>query len=282
MFVPDPRQVELIDACLKEWRQGDFVHEASSFTHIGTSAWPLTDVASKSSGDGFRALTVRVRGLVLVTQTCDIVRSSSTKPYVDVAPLVAVDNSTYHDVRRGRRSSLTALSRLESEGLVVDLDRIMTVEKSVVMTWTRTPGCMSDAERVSFAQALVRKFARFAFPDEFTTLVRKLHSRLTSKHDKATDEGRGLRALREIRVGAKPSWDTQRVELTFWFIRDGSDSTFEGERWEDLRERWQRLVEPTNRFPAIRSRVVHPSRMSVEDYLGSVPLDLDHLTTSPD
>jgi hypothetical protein len=32
-----------------------------------------------------------VRGFVVVTQTCDLVRSCADRPFVEVAPLVAVD-----------------------------------------------------------------------------------------------------------------------------------------------------------------------------------------------
>jgi len=48
---------------------------------------------------------------------------------------------------------------------------------------------------------------------------------------KQTDEGRALRALREIRVSAGPSWDAETVSLMFWFIRDENDRDFAGENW---------------------------------------------------
>lgn len=42
----------------------------------------------------------------------------------------------------------------------------MTVEKSIVAMWIRTPRYTHDADGRAFAQALARKRVRFAFPDE--------------------------------------------------------------------------------------------------------------------
>lgn len=87
----------------------------------------------------------------------------------------------------------------------------MTVEKSIVASWKRTPGFTRDADgRV-----------RFAFPDDFTSLAKKRQARLGDKHGKNTDEGRALRGLREIRVRAAPSWNDVPCTLTFFFVRNG-------------------------------------------------------------
>lgn len=86
---------------------------------------------------------------------------------------------------------------LSERKLVADLDRVMAVEKPLLATWDRIPGWSTDAEARAFALALSRKRLRFALPDDFTALVRKLQSRLADKHEKNSDEGRGLRALDE-------------------------------------------------------------------------------------
>lgn len=77
-------------------------------------------------------------------------------------------------IERGRRPAYAFLPQLADRHLVVDLDRIMTVEKAMVLSWTRAPGCATDVEARAFAQALARKRARFAFPDDFTFWVKKL------------------------------------------------------------------------------------------------------------
>lgn len=163
---------------------------------------------------------------------------------------------------------------------MVDLDRVMTIEKSVVASWKRTPGYDKDADARVFAQALARKRVRVAFPDDFTAFAKKLQGRLTEKHDKATDEGRGLRALREIRVRANPSWNAAEVELFFWFIRNAEDATFGGKSWGDLLKDWLKLVTATGRFNSVDGQVAALSDMTAQDYVDSDPLDLDHLSTT--
>lgn len=163
---------------------------------------------------------------------------------------------------------------------MADLDRVMTVAKPLVASWTRTPGWSNDADGRAFAQSLARKRVRFAFPDDFTAFVKKLQGRMTEKHDKATDEGRGLRALREIRVRASPSWDAIEVDLVFWFIRDAGDATFGGRNWADLLKDWLKLVAQSGRFKQVEGQVVSLRDMTAEDYVESDPLDLDHLSTT--
>lgn len=277
-LAPDSDEAKRIDASLREWRQGDLALEESWFVHVGDGAAPLTAAAAEAAG-GAQAMTSEVLGLVVLTQTCDIVRSCVTRPYVEVAPVVRVSEDDLHQVKRGRRPAHATLPALEKELLVADLDRVMTVEKSIVASWKRTPGFTRDTDGRAFAQALARKRVRFAFPDDFTLLAKKLQARLGEKHDKKTDEGRGLRALREIRVCAAPSWDAPSTEIFFWFIRDDSDATFEGKSWADLLKDWLKLVPATGRFTSLDGQVATLQEMTAEDYVDSDPLDLDHLST---
>lgn len=277
-LAPDSDEAKQIDAALQEWRQGDLALDESWFVHVGDGARPLTVAASEA--EGVQAFTSEVEGLVMVTQTCDIVRGCANRPLVEVAPLVKVGDDDYHNVKKGRRPALAALPNLESRRLVADLDRVMTIEKSVVASWTRTPGYDNDADARVFAQALARKRVRFAFPNDFTAFAKRLQGRLTEKHEKATDEGRGLRALREIRVRATPSWDGTEVELFFWFIRNSTDATFEGKSWADLLKDWLKLVAAEGRFQPVDGQVATLRDMTAEDYVDSDPLDLDHLSTT--
>jgi hypothetical protein len=155
----------------------------------------------------------------------------------------------------------------------------MTVEKPVVAGWTRIPGCSTDDERRRFALALARKRARFPFPDDFTAFSKKLQARLLEKHDKQSDEGRALRALREIRVRAAPSWDAENVELTFWFVREDADADFEGKNWSAFLELWLNLVPAGGRFKTVNGTVVTLDDVTGRDFVESDPLDLDHLSS---
>jgi len=216
----------------------------------------------------------------VVTQTCDVVRSCIDRPFVEVCPLVEVDDSLLSEIERGQRPAYAFISGVSSKNLVADLDRVMTVEKPLVATWKRTPGWSTDAEARAFALALSRKRIRFAFPDDFNQLARKLQNRLKDKHAKNTAEGRGLRALREIRVQASPAWDAPQIEIFFWFVRNYLDADFEGNSWADLLSDWLKLVPPGSRFKTVNGQVVTLQDLTAADYVDSDPLDLDHLSSS--
>lgn len=275
----DSSAAQRIDAALHEWRQGDTALDELWFVHVGDPDQPLTEAAAMAGSGGPQALESDSSGLVVVTQTCDIVRSCVERPYVEVSPLVVVPLEDLRNVESGRRPALAALPALRERGLVVDLDRVMTVEKSIVAEWQRTPGYSTDAEGRAFARALARKRARHAFPDDFTALARGLTKRLSEKHDKATEEGRALRALREIRVQASPGWGARRIELLFWFVRSDEDNPVEGKSWAEWLRAWLDRVPPSGRFVAVDGQVVTLGEMTGADYVGSDLLDLDHLSS---
>jgi len=275
----DSSDVVRIDNVMREWRQGDIAPYVDWFVHAGDPSVALSEAAAEGTEVGIQALTSSVRGLAVLTQTCDIVRSCLGRPYIECAPLVEVDETYLHEVERGRRPSHAALPALMSERLVVDLDRVMTVEKSIVADWTRRPGWTQDTDARRFAQSLVRKRARFAFPNDFTAFAKRLSSRLSRQHGKGSDEGRGLKALREIRVQARPSWDAPSVTVLFWFVRDEQQTVFEGRDWSDLLEGWLDLVPSTGRFKVVDGLVVTLKGLNGADYVSSDRLDLDHLSS---
>lgn len=277
-LLPDSAEARAIDSTMKEWRQGDLALEERWFVHVGDPTEPLTDAAADASEGGLQALTSEVDGLAVVTQTCDIVRNCVDRPYIEVAPLVRVDQVAIVDVQRGRRPALGNLPALVDKSLVADLDRVMTVEKSIAAKWKRSPGYVQDADGRAFAQALARKRARFAFPDDFTDVVKKLQARLSDKHDRNTEEGRGLRALREIRVQAAPSWDASQVSLFFWFIRRDTETDSDGKSWAGLLKQWLGLVSVSGRFTETDGVVATLSELNGAEYVGSDTLDLGHLS----
>jgi hypothetical protein len=274
----NPEQAKRIDEALASWRQGDVALQEQWFIHAADPRQPLTAESEQATGD-LSAIQSEVAGLMVVTQTCDIVRSCIQRPFIEVVPLVQVDESKLLEVKRGRRPAYASIPALEEQQLVADLDRVMTVEKSLVAAWTRTPGWVTDVEARELAQALARKRARFAFPDDFTSFVRRLQGRLQEKHDKQSDEGRALRALREIRVGATPSWDAPQLELTFWFIIDEDDAVSQIRNWGEQLEAWLRLIPASGRFTRVDGLVVELEDMTARDYVESDRLDLDHLSS---
>lgn len=281
-LAPDDPATLRIDSVMAEWRQGDVALDAEVFVHLADATCALTDEAAAGE-DGLQVIVGTTEGVVVLSQTCDIVRSCIDKPFVEVAPLVEVDERTAHEIERGRRPNYSIVPALRKRRMVADLDRVMTVEKSVAAAWSRTSGCTTDAEVRGLAMALARKRARFAFPDDFTKLMKKLQARLIEKHDRESDEGRALRALSEIRVTGTPSWDNpSEVGIFIWFVRNKEDPTFEGSSWDRFLETWLRLVPSQGRFSRIEGVVTTLADMTAQEYVESDPLDLDHLSLRED
>lgn len=270
-----------LDAALAEWRQGDCVVGEHWFMHRFSPARPLTTEAASAAADGADIFETPEAGLVVLTQTCDIVRRWRERPFVVVAPLVASNVDVVREVERGRRPRYAFVPGVSSLRLVADLDRSMTVEKAVLVSFPRVRGCATDEDASRFAQALARNRARFAFPDDFSVLAAGLQTRLVRKHDKGTAEGEALRSLREIRVVASPSWGASDIDLVLMFIRDDDDLGTDGTQWHKHLEEWLALVPPRGRYRSVDGLVVGLGDLSARDYLASAQLDLDHVTGQP-
>lgn len=277
-LLPDDPNAKRVDDALQEWRQGDVARDAEAFVHVADLTVPLTDVAAAADGENVVVVPYTIEGVVVLSQTCDIVRGCTLQPFVEVAPLVEVPEKEAHEIVRGYRPGYAIVPSLREQRLVADLSRVMTVEKSVVAAWTRTPGCLTDEHTRTFGAALARKRARFAFPDDFNALMKKLQSRMTDKHEKQSEEGRALRALREIRVTASPAWDSERVEIFIWFIRQEADATFEAKTWDTWLKSWLALAPASGRFATVEGAVVTLEGMTAKDYVESDILDLDFLS----
>ncbi|MDR1856068.1 MAG: hypothetical protein LBR22_02755 [Desulfovibrio sp.] len=269
--------VKWINNMLQEWHQGDLALAENWFGHFGIPTRPLTEIASKASGDGIKLLESRTHGLAVITQTCDIVRDCLTRPFIEVSPLIQVDSTVLYNVKKCRFTSYVTLPCLEANRLVIDLDRVMTVEKSIVASWSHTQGCSNDSDVRILSQALARKQIRFAFPDDFSKLIIRLRDRLIQRHGKSSEEGNALRSLKEIRVHANPSWYADEVDLQFWFISD-DDIPIEESIIEKFRIEWLELVSTSGRFKNVNGQNTTLDMLTAKEYTESAPLDLDYLS----
>ncbi len=277
---PSDERFGAVDETLGQWRQGDCVLGKSSFLHKFSPEKPITSASREVAATGVDVVETDVVGLVVVSQTCDLVRPCADRPYVEVAPLVEVTEDDYANIERGRRPGYAAVPSLRSQRLVADLDRRMTLEKPIVAAWPRVEGCTTDPERRRFARALARKRERFPFPNDFNAMVRPLQSKVLDKHGRNSPEGRAFRALREIRVCAAPDWEAAEVGILFWFIRDAENTKFEGIGWDAFLAQWLALVEKEGRFVEVEGQVVTLEEMTAWDYVTSDPLDLDFLSSA--
>ena len=205
-----------LDEPLKHWRQGDFALDVGGFLFAG-----------KAEGDDrFDAeeITDNIVGLVVISQTCDIVRRTGERSLVAVCPLIKVPAAELSTVRKGRRPYLTDIENTDSE-VIADLRRVMSVHKDVVQTWTRQAGFTNDITRLRFAAALERKFGQFAFPDDFHQATKIFHERVWSRHSKPESEpGKVYRSLVQIRFGAEPNWTAEKRKINVVAIMKGKDN----------------------------------------------------------
>ena len=277
---------ESIDDELLHWRQGDVSLDAGlEFLHLADLACPHSPASIRAVGGsddvrpmkGLAPVAEEVEGVVVLTQTCDIVRSCKNRPFVEVAPLVRFDDETVKQVRKLKRPAFAFVANLAGKGMVADLDRVMTVEKAVVANWTRTSGWDTDDESREFARAIARKRSRFAFPDDFVGAAARFRRHIMEKHGKNTLEGSHLRALREIRVRGEPSWSHEAVNLTIWFIKE-RDPNGADPGWTDLVLKWSALVDDSSRFRIETAIACRLEDITAREYVESDVLDLDGLS----
>jgi len=277
---------DAIDEELRHWRQGDvsfgsgleFMHLADlSRPHSQASMAAVANRHDEMRTDGVALVFEEIEGIVVLTQTCDIVRPCLERPFVEIAPLVKFDHEIVEQVRRLKRPAFAYIPATAGDGLVADLDRIMTVEKAVFACWTRTPGWSADTESREFTRAIARKRSRFAFPDDFVRAADRFRRRLTDKHGRQSPEGEFLRALREIRVRTAPSCSADSVVLTIWFIEDGNSNSGASDR-SDRAERWIKLFDRTGRFQVDAAIVCGLDDITARDYVESDVLDFDSLS----
>ncbi len=156
-MTPEGQENPLIvstDEALSLWRQGDCVLGEHWFVHRLERSMALTEAGRVAATAGSDLAEQEVQGFVVVTQTCDIVRTCCERPFVELCPLVKVDEQKLREIQKGRRPAYAYLPLLSPHGLVADLDRVMTIEKPLLRTWQRTPGWCSEG---------VYKFKRLAF-----------------------------------------------------------------------------------------------------------------------
>jgi hypothetical protein len=175
---------------LETYRQGD---------HLATlTSLPVVTVA------GVRARPAP-EGVVLIAQTCDIVRDYP--PTVQVAKLTyLMDTNDARAARDGKRPRFVHVPEL-GENAFADLDLIATIDKGTLLSHARQTGVETDQDVRIFGRAVGRRPGRFAFPDEVVRWLDRLTDLISSKSRKPNSpEGRLLVAIEEVRVEAPGGW----------------------------------------------------------------------------
>lgn len=296
-----------LDALLREYRQGD-VLTLNRAVHLDLPTADGKSVRADVSAEG--------DGVVLLTQTCDIVKPSASRPYVQVAPLVREPDERKAEAwREGASPRYVWLPRIGLDAFV-DLDHITTVTKGLLVTHGRQPGVDGDEEERTLRFRLGRKLSRPALPDDLAPAMGKLRERIEKKWDKAESaEGRLLQAVRQVRVAPQPTWSADVVHVDVIFIMspgalpglatDPTQPSGEVRRWfatgrsiAEIAERiekttdekdavwlWQRLgaawaevCVPHGVIDSFAAEVVGADEFTLDRYWSSEEFDVDYLS----
>lgn len=201
-----PEADEIAEKLLR-WRQGDYACDVGGFLFADVS----------EDGDAFdaRESSDKVAGLVVISQTCDVVRLTDDKRFVSVSPLMVPADRGEKEIAAGRFPSLTMLEHPPAVGMYVDLARVMSVSKHLLASWDRRPGFTSQDRAIRFAGAIERKMGRFAFPDDFDLATKPFQNRVRERHNKPDSPvGRVYRSIDQLRFLASPNWEADAVEVT--------------------------------------------------------------------
>ncbi|MGO1079766.1 hypothetical protein [Inquilinus sp. CA228] len=194
---------------LEDWRQGDCILAPIQFIE-----------ADGLEGGALTVGSWDVPGLVVITQTCDIVNFGPGKESVVVCPLVELSDATLIEVATGRTPRAALLEHPPKPNLAIDLGRMMSLRKEVLATLTRHVGVSTDEARVRLADALQRKHGRFAFPDAFNEHVLNVLKKKIARAHKSSGSpaGKAYRSIRYTRVRGAPNWEAEHVTVGFWFV----------------------------------------------------------------
>lgn len=249
---------------LVDWRQGDFTLDANLEIPL------LVDDAGETVIGGADGA-----GMVLISQSCDIVRDHTDRPHVQVAPLLRVSTEDLRAIAGRRKPQFATFAALAELSLAVDLDVVATVEKLVIARWPRSGGCLDDDERQDFAAALARHKLRFAFTDEFNRAIQQMRRWVQRRADQNSVNGTMIRSIEQIRVRC-PGWSAEPLDLEFICVLNREPTLLERRAWRASLVELEAKVTPA--YPNAFVRLASPNELSLAEYRSSARLDLDGLS----
>lgn len=155
-------------------------------------------------------------GVVVLSQDCDIVQSDRLT--VQVAPIVILDGDVARQAESGHRPRYISIPNA-GPGRFGDLECIATVHKNVLGKIPHRPGVSNTLESRKFAQAMGRRFTRFAFPGNLHPWLHPLEDVLQQKARRPQSPiGQVLAKVKEIRIHAAGGWQQAPYSLTVIII----------------------------------------------------------------
>ena len=218
--------------------------------------------------------------LVIVSQTCDIVRSCREHPFITLAAVIELDEPIASQARRGHRPRLLPLPDIGASSFA-DMNLLVGAEKSTLLGLEPIRGLENSEGQRHFARAVGRVFERPAFPDDLNEALRGLLERIRAKHNRNSPEGQALESLQEIRVVVESADEAHKIRITVLFCPESRPSEESRPRHSELQEQIAAWVTRTRRTGIVVSvdGILAPlDEMTALEYRASDPLDLDYLT----
>lgn len=263
-------------AILDQWKQGDYTFDFQSYFIFSDLNAPCTELSRNTPAEGQSGvlLTGECVGVMMLSQTCDIIKSPDIEPYVEVCAIFQTDEEGLKDVKKWGKPLKVNIPTLEEGFLIADLSRVMTIEKGALLNWKRHEGFPDDNARKNLSRMLERKVGRFAFPDTINPWVTKLKRRLRDKIDKDSPEGNCIRGINQLRLRARPSWDQKPRIVDFIFLLESDVTDDQRKSMLPIIETFMDMVVDDAEYQKGDVDVKHFSEISAADYLGSEMLDV--------
>ncbi|MEU9824746.1 hypothetical protein [Micromonospora chersina] len=224
----DEAAIAVVAHHTKDIRQGD---------HLDINKVPL-------SSNGEADWLATPDGLVVISQTCDIVRPDP--PHLLVTPLVRLTGSDASEARGGKRPRYVAVPELGSDAFA-DLSVIASLDKQDPDVAKFTRGLKTDEQIRFFGRAVGRRFARFPFPDEVVPWFQPLQKLVRSRYQKeGNPEGDAFARVAELRVEAMDGWTAPPYDLTLVVILEpGELPVFAGDEMPDIPRELETWLRPS-------------------------------------
>lgn len=171
--------------------------------------------------------------------------------------------------------------------LVGHLDEAICIEKALLESWKRTEGCTGSNEERRLQHGIERFYTRHAFPDGFNTWLGSLRRAILKRHGSQNSaDGKLMRAIRELRVQPRDGWDDKSVSIVLLGFVHSGDFADDGEL-DALASAFQTLIKRHLKTRAVEgvtfsldaeSGVVEYSDITADEYLATLPLDLEYLS----
>jgi hypothetical protein len=258
---------------LSEWKQGDFTLDRTLFP-----------VITDTSVDDMEYDLTNSHGWVVISQTCDIVNYGEGKEYVTICPLVEAKDSLLREVHNGTTPAAARLELVPNERLVVDLGRTASIHKKAIVPLARMDGFKDVGLLGVFAEALERRYGRFAFPDWLSTgPLKQLRERAREKHKTGGTIGDVYRAIDQLRVRGNPDLESEGSIIGFHVVIDPEKlrATSRKAILDELTTLAKKFVWPAHvKGETHLFTVMTLDEMSARDYTESHRADLDFISNS--